>query len=136
MTHASLPANVPIQVFHSERWDPGTAPELRYAFPVENGTRLEVRLYFAELYSGTDTIGERVFDVRVEGAVPPPFASIDRFATAGAKGAMMRSALTTVTDGILDIEFLHLADNPALNAIEIRSAPSDALFEDGFEYAP
>lgn len=121
MADASLPSNVPSQVFQSERWDPAPAPEMRWAFPVAAGTLVEVRLFFAELYAGTDNPGERVFDVRVEGSVPPEFNDIDRYAQAGAKGAIMRAALVTTSGGTLDLEFLHVLENPALNAIEIRA---------------
>jgi hypothetical protein len=121
MTDASLPANVPAQVFQSERWDPPAAPEMRWAFPVPAGTLVEVRLFFAELYAGTDNPGERVFDVRVEGSVPPEFNDIDRYAQAGPKGAILRAALITTSGPTLDLEFLHVLENPAINAIEIRA---------------
>ena len=141
MTDGSLPANVPSAVFRSERWDPGPAPEMRWEFPLPAGTEVEVRLFFAELYSGIETVGERVFDVRIEGLVPPDFDDIDRFAQAGAKGALMRSAIATVQDGSLSIELLHVAENPALNAIEIRSVeplepPPTNIFASGFESPP
>ena len=52
-------------MFQSERWDPGGAPELQYSLPVPNGV-YRVNLYFAEIYSGTQSVGARVFDVVVE----------------------------------------------------------------------
>jgi hypothetical protein len=121
VTDPSLPANVPAAVFQSERWDPIPAPEMRWAFPVAAGSLVEVRLFFAELYAGTDNPGERVFDVKVEGRVPMEFNDIDRFAQAGAKGAIVRAALVTTSGPTLDLEFIHGFDNPALNAIEVRA---------------
>jgi hypothetical protein len=121
MDDPSLPGNVPAEVFRSERWDPGTAPEMRWEFPLPAGSQVEVRLFFAELYSGIETVGERVLDVRAEGSVPASLAAIDRFGAAGAKGAIMRSAIVTVQDGSLSLELLHVAENPAINAIEVRS---------------
>jgi hypothetical protein len=121
---SSLPSNVPPAVFQSERWDPVPAPEMRWSFPVPTGTLVEVRLFFAELYAGTDNPGERVFDVRVEGTVPAEFNDIDRYAQAGAKGAIMRAALVTTSGPTLDLEFLHVLENPAINAIEIRAVES------------
>jgi hypothetical protein len=127
MDDPSLPNGVPPALFRSERWDPGSAPEMRWELPVPAGTEVEVRLYFAELYSGIETVGERVFAVEAEGQVPPEFETIDRFGQAGAKGAIMRSALVSVQDGSLSLEFRHLLENPALNGIEVRSAEVDNL---------
>ncbi len=120
MDDPSLPADVPAAVFQSERWDPAGAPEMQWSFPVEDGALVEVRLFFAELYSGIETTGERVLDARIEGQIPAEFDDIDRYAQAGAKGAMMRAALIEVDGTSLDLELLHVAENPALNAIEIR----------------
>lgn len=137
MTDPSLPPAVPSALFQSERWDPAAAPEMRWSFPIATGTQVEVRLYFAELFSGITGAGQRVCSVRLQGAVPAAFTSIDRYAVAGAKGAMMRSALVTVTGGSLELEFLHEIENPALNGIEIRAIDdgggTDAIFADGFE---
>ena len=63
-----------------------------------------VRLLFAELYSGINTVGERVFDVSLEGAVPAEFAGIDPFAEAGPTDAMARTAQITAGD---DLAFVH-----------------------------
>lgn len=120
MSDASVPASAPAAIFQSERWDALDADEMRWEFPVASGSLVEVRLFFAELYSGIETTGERVFDVSLEGEVPPDFAAIDRFAAAGPKGAMMRSALVRVEDGSLGVELLHVQENPAINAIEVR----------------
>jgi hypothetical protein len=62
MTHPSVPAGTPGQLFQTERWDGAGSPEMQWNFPVTPGA-LEVRLYFAETYSGTQAVGARVFDV-------------------------------------------------------------------------
>ncbi|MGB3801713.1 MAG: DUF5011 domain-containing protein, partial [Lewinella sp.] len=49
----------------------------------------------------------------------PAFDDIDPYAIAGPKGAFTRSATLTVTDGTLDIEFIHGVENPALKGIQI-----------------
>jgi hypothetical protein len=122
LSHPSIPPGTPPELFETQRWDPGATPELNWAFPVANGT-YEVRLYFNELAEGIKTAGQRVFDVSVEGSVVPSFSHIDPLGEAGAKGrAIMRSAVVTVTDGTLNLEFLHVIDNPDVNAIEILSA--------------
>jgi large repetitive protein len=103
-------------LYQSERYDKTTAPELRYSLVVPNGT-YEVRLHFAENYTGTMAVGARVFDVNIEGV--RVFNDIDIFATVGARTALIRSATTSVSDGRLDIDFLHQTENPLVNAIEI-----------------
>ncbi len=119
MTHPSLPPGTPNTIFQTERYDVDTDPEMLWQFPVTDGTQVEVRLYFAELFSGITAAGMRVFDVSIEGTIPPAFGDIDPFATAGALGAFMVSHTLTVTDGTLDIEFIHGTENPALKGIEI-----------------
>lgn len=116
--------NVPADVFTTERYDgSAVAPPMVYEFPVASGT-YEVRLYLMELFSGIDAAGERVFDVSVEGTVPPVFDDIDAFARNGALGAFMLAHQVFVTDGALTIEFTHGVENPAVKAIEILgSAP-------------
>ena len=116
---ASIPAGTPAAMFNTERYDTSAAPEMQWEFPVAAGTIVEVRLYFAELFNGVDAAGERVFDVEVEGAVPTAFDDVDPFAIAGAKGAFVRSHTLTVTDGTLDIDFIHGVENPAIKGIEI-----------------
>jgi len=114
--------NVPAAVFTTERYDPdAAAPVMTFEFPVASGT-YEVRLYLMELFSGIDAAGERVFDVSVEGTVPPVFDDLDAFARNGALSAFMLSHSVTVTDGFLTLEFIHGVENPAVKAIEILGA--------------
>ncbi len=122
MTDPSIPAGTPVTIFESERYDAVGVPEMLYQFPVAAGTTVEVRLYFAELFGQIDLPGERVFDVSVEGSVPPQLDNLDPLAIAGPKGAFMRSHQVTVADGTLDIEFLHGVENPAIKGIEILAA--------------
>ncbi|HEX7719974.1 MAG TPA: malectin domain-containing carbohydrate-binding protein, partial [Woeseiaceae bacterium] len=126
MTSPTLPPAAPIGIFEIERWDtaPSTnPPQMEWEFPVAPGAEVTVRLYFAELFGGITGPNQRVFDVAIEGVVPPAFQNIDQFATAGPKGAFMIAATTVVSgDGILDVDFLHLnptIENPALKGIEI-----------------
>src|SRR5690606_9939985 len=127
MTDPSLDAApaAPSALFETERWDDGPLPEMTWAFPVPSGTEVELRLFFAELYSGVNIPGERVFDVEVEGSVPPAFNDVDQIAVAGPKGAFMRSVSLTVTDGTLDFLLVHGVENTALKGIEII-IPEDA----------
>ncbi|MEM8792664.1 MAG: malectin domain-containing carbohydrate-binding protein [Pseudomonadota bacterium] len=128
LTDPSVPAYAPAAIYNTERFDLGAAPEMKWEFAIDPGTEVEVRLHFAELFNGIDAAGERVFDVSVEGVVPASFDDIDAFMTAGPKGAFMRTTTLTVDDGTLDIEFIHVTENPALKGIEIielGSAPAE-----------
>ncbi|MGB9344921.1 MAG: malectin domain-containing carbohydrate-binding protein, partial [Ilumatobacteraceae bacterium] len=128
MTDPSLPPGAPASLFETERYDIAAAPEMQWQFPVDPGAEIEVRLYFAELFSGVDLAGERVFDVSVEGTVPSEFDDIDQIAIAGAKGAFMRSTTLVAADDTLDLEFIHdVIENPAIKGIEILEiAPAPA----------
>ncbi|HMB61997.1 MAG TPA: dockerin type I domain-containing protein [Eudoraea sp.] len=119
MSHPSLPPGTPSTLFQTERFDATGAPEMTWAFDVDPGTDVEIRLYFAEIFGDITAAGQRVFDVSAEGVVPPAFDDIDPFGTAGALGAIMVSHVITVNDGTLDLVFVHGTENPALKAIEI-----------------
>ena len=95
---------------------------LTYQFPVEAGTTVEVRLFFAEIFSGITAPGQRVMDVEVEGVVDPELNDIDAFAVAGLNGAFMRTVEVVVSeDGLLDIEAISelATQRAALKAIEV-----------------
>lgn len=120
MTDPSLPAGTPASLFTTERYDPGAAaPTMTWEFPVPAGTQIELRLYFAELFSVIKAAGERVFDVSIEGSVPSVYDDIDAFARNGALGAFMLSHTLTMTDDTLNLEFINGVENPAIKAIEI-----------------
>ena len=55
----NVPATTPITVFNSERNDPSGGNEMQWAFPVQAGLSLEVRLYFAVRASGSTTPVQR-----------------------------------------------------------------------------
>jgi hypothetical protein len=103
-------------LYQSDRWDPSDAPELEYAFGVSDGS-YEVRLHFAEVYSGTSGVGLRVFDVEIEDQLR--INDLDIFAEVGANAALVKSIPVTVSDGQLEIRFLHVTQNPKISAIEV-----------------
>ncbi|MBW3549090.1 MAG: choice-of-anchor D domain-containing protein, partial [Actinobacteria bacterium] len=115
MTHASIPAGTPEALLQSERWDGAVAPEMEWNFPVTAGSH-EVRLYFAEIYSGTQSVGARVFDVFVEGKLV--LDDYDVFAEVGGYKAVMKSFLVS-SDANVDIDFGHVTEHPAIKGIEI-----------------
>ncbi len=106
-------------LYQSERWDGGSAPELIYSLPVANGS-YDVRLHFAEIYNGITAPGQRVFSILLEGQ--PAISNYDIFAAAGYLTADVLSLPVTVSDGNLDIEFVHGTENPKVNAIEVLTA--------------
>src|SRR5947209_18472451 len=102
---------------------------MQWAFPEANGN-YEVRLYFAETYGGTASVGARIFNVNVEGQVLNNF---DIYAAAGnhANNAIVKRFNVALTDGTININFAHVKENPSIQAIEILSAtppPAVALF--------
>jgi hypothetical protein len=95
-----------------------------YSFTVPNGT-YQVRLHFAETYSGNFGVGRRVFDVQIEGVVA--IDNLDVFAQVGANTVLVRTVNVTVSDGQINIAFVHGVENPTINAIEVlpTSGPPD-----------
>lgn len=118
MPGPDLPTYVPIALFSTERWDAAPLPEMQWSFPVEDGL-FEVRLFFAETYGPIDQPGERVFDVYIEDQLA--FDNVDPVAIAGHSTGFMLMEATEVTDGSVDIEFIHVVQNPTIAAIEIRA---------------
>ncbi len=107
-------------LYQTGRFDVLGGAELIYSLPLGNGT-YTITLHFAETYSKVFNVGGRVFDVAVEGNILLP--GIDIYAEAGANTALTKTLTVTVVDGVLDIEFLHQVENPAIRAIEINLQP-------------
>ena len=104
-------------LFQCDHYDTVAAPNLLYNFNVASG-RYIVNLFFANTFSGTTTVGSRIFDILVEGVLK--YDNFDQIAVAGASAtAVVRSVDVTVTDGQLNIEFQHGVDTPAIKAIEV-----------------
>ena len=130
--HAGLPfktiagtADQPL--FFNNRYDLDTStelalglivtPKLQYSFTVPNGQYL-IKLYFAETHAPAYTAGARVFNVKIEDILI--WKNLDIFAEAGAETMLIKENAVTVSDGQINIEFLHgLADHPMVSAIEI-----------------
>ncbi|MGH2755755.1 MAG: malectin domain-containing carbohydrate-binding protein, partial [Actinomycetota bacterium] len=119
--HSSVPADVPVELFKTERWDGSADPEMKWAFPVTGGSSYVVRLYFAETYTGNHSVGKRIFDVSIEGDVV--LDNYDIFADVGGNKGVMKE-FTVSSDSSLDIEFGHVVENPVVKGIEILPADS------------
>ncbi len=110
-------------LYRSVRWNGSAAPQLEYKFAVLNGV-YEVKLHFAEIYSGAAFVGGRVFTVEIEDL--PVFQDLDVFAEAGFSTALVKTALVRVRDGELNIRFLHgAAESPFVNAIAVTPVPDE-----------
>jgi hypothetical protein len=113
---ASVPTSTPGGVFSTERWDPSTLPPMQWSFPVPAGKQVEVRLYLANRCTCTNKVGRRIFDVSIDGALV--LNDHDIVADTGHDRGTMKS-FTVVSDGVVNIDFAHVKDNPLINAIEL-----------------
>lgn len=118
LTDPSLTGTVPpMALFQNGRFDGSASPEMQWNFPVTAGGTYEVRLYFAEVYSGNQRVGARVFDVLIEGAVV--LNDYDVYAQVGGYKGVMESFTVTPADSTLTIDFRHVIENPHIKGIEI-----------------
>ncbi len=119
----SLPSTTPASIFSNELWDGGGGDEMHWSFPVASGTPVAVRLYFANRYAGTSGVGERVFNVDIDGQ--RVLQDYDIVADVGHDRGTMKSFDIT-SDGQVDIDFGHVVENPLVNGIEIvlKNAPA------------
>ncbi len=90
-----------------------------WSFPVPSAGEYEVRLYLGNAFVGTSASGQRIFDVAIEGSVPGNLNDIDLSGQLGHHVGGMFSNVVTVSDGTLNINFLHVVENPLVNGIEI-----------------
>ncbi|WP_396634844.1 putative Ig domain-containing protein [Maribacter sp. R86514] len=121
---SGVPSSTPNQIFKTERADsaPG-APNMTYSFPVTQSGNYEVRLYMANGWLGTSEAEQRLFDVQIEGLTYPALDDIDLSATYGHEVGTVISHIIPVTDGEINIVFVHGAiENPMINGIEILDA--------------
>ncbi len=100
---------------YKNRFSAPTTP-LKYQFPVANGI-YEVRLHFAEVWTGATAPGIRVFDVLAEGSVV--LDNFDIFAEAGSNTALVKTIPVVVSDGSLTLDFAIVIQNPQVCAIEV-----------------
>lgn len=115
----------PMALFQTERWDHPDSPAMSWSFDVEAGRPLQVRLLFSETYltpSTASTHGPRIFDVSVEGEVPDVFNDINIYEEVGPNFAVMKT-YDLVSDGQVNLDFTHVAENPMIKGIELVLLP-------------
>ncbi|MGB7342221.1 MAG: malectin domain-containing carbohydrate-binding protein, partial [Phototrophicaceae bacterium] len=119
---ASVPDYAPQSLFTQERYDAPAEPEMAWAFDVTPGTYV-VNLFMGNGFAGTSEIGERVFDISIEGQLVQN--DLDLVSQFGHQVGGMLSYTVTVSDNSLDILFEHVTENPLINAIEILTYNSN-----------
>ncbi len=105
---------LPVFLFQKERFDRSNPSTMVYTIPLLNGF-YDVKLYFAETYSGAYNNGSRVFDVELEdGEVV--WKDVDIYSQVGSATAMvLEEPSFQVTDGALDISFRKINENPKVS---------------------
>lgn len=113
-------------LYQTQRFDSASGDELEYRFSVANGT-YDIKLHFAETYSGAFGVGKRVFDMYV--GADKVLANFDIYAAAGAANKAVVTTLNNiaVTDGELALVFAHLVKNPMLAGIEIIPVETSSI---------
>ncbi len=117
----NIPASTPSDIFNLERWDPGShndGGEMQWNFPVPTADTVTVRLFFANRCTCTSGVGQRAFDVAIEGNTV--LDHYDIVSDVGDQTATMKQ-FTGITnnDGNVTIDFTHEVENPLINGIEI-----------------
>ena len=120
----TVPETTPGAIFDSVRWDGSGGSEMQWAFEVSEAGLYEVRLYMGNGFGGTNDPGERIFDVAIENSVLSNLDDVDLSDQFGHLVGGMISNTVEVTDGTLNIEFLHEVQNPLVNGIEIIQSES------------
>ncbi len=107
------------ELYRSERYGMTS-----FSYPVPNG-KYAVKLHFAETYDAITGPGRRVFTFIVEGH---EFKDFDVWAEAGgAQRAYIQTVTVEVSDGRLNIYFIHRQQNPEINGIEILPVSPTAV---------
>ncbi|MEO0984976.1 MAG: malectin domain-containing carbohydrate-binding protein [Cyanobacteria bacterium J06639_14] len=121
----TVPSSTPGVIFDTERWDQVGGSEMQWAFDVPAVGLYEVRLYVGNGFNGTNSPGERIYDVAIEGTVPSNLDDLDLSEQYGHQVGTVISNIVTVDDGTLNIDFIHGVENPLINGIEILQLDSD-----------
>jgi hypothetical protein len=119
-------------LFQGGRMPDNTSP-LVYTFMVANGA-YHVNLYFAELNTGDDFVGGRVFNVKTQGNVV--LQNFDIFKTVGAGSALVKGVDIAVTNGQVQIELDNIPghDRGKVTAIEITQNSASPQLKLNFVY--
>ncbi len=87
-----------------------------YKFKLPSGKYL-VRLFFAETFDGICAVGNRRFSVRADGQ--SVVEDLDIFKRVGQRRPLVIEKTVEVKNGLLDLKFIPINQDPCINAIEI-----------------
>ncbi|WP_373493885.1 LamG-like jellyroll fold domain-containing protein, partial [Aquiflexum sp.] len=122
--HSSIPNYIDAAtfngIFSNEREKNGQG-SMVFSIPIEQGEYI-VRLYFGNSGSNTSNIGDRFFDIKIEGQLV--YNDLDLVQRFGHGSAGMEEFSADVNDGLLNIEFIKQTGNPTISAIEVLRAVS------------
>ncbi|WP_418511578.1 malectin domain-containing carbohydrate-binding protein [Corallibacter sp.] len=104
------------EVMRYERSNSDESFPMIFSIALPNGNYI-VNLYFNNLYNGTSEPGERIFSVNLENE--RRINHLDPSGEFGYRSAGMIQNNVTITDGLLEIEFIAELQDPLINAIEI-----------------
>jgi glucose/arabinose dehydrogenase len=114
-------------IYQTERFaDTNFPADMTYTFPVEPGP-YEVRLHFAEIFEGAQTLGSRIFDVYINDE--KVLNHYDIVTDVGYAQAVVKQFHTQITNNQLAIRFSSVVNAPKISAIEIHSG---RMFCDNF----
>lgn len=112
--------DAPDNIFAGRRYDPAyTTAEMQWRFPLEPGL-YRVNLYFIENDATVTGAGQHKFDVQLEGAAF--LTNYDLYGQYGWLVPVQEVKFVYVTDGTLNIDFLHVsgAKDPVISGIAIN----------------
>jgi PKD repeat protein len=109
------------RIYQTEHWGISS-----YFLLLANGA-YEVKLHFAETYSGITSAGQRVFSVTANDTIPAGWSNIDVFAEADSKAALVKTGFIQITDNMLTLNFSASANSAMISGIEILPAASGNL---------
>jgi len=109
-------------IYLTARYDLLPSPSLKYEIPCPNG-EYSLIFHWSEIYEKAFRKGARIFSVKIEDKMT--LNNIDIYEESGGKySALIKTASTTVNDGVLSIEFIHGVENPKISAIEVHKGRS------------
>jgi hypothetical protein len=114
-------------IYRTYRGNVGNVPIdqriLSFALPIKSGFHsVDLRLHFAERYSGDTTVGKRVFNIAAEGN--RLVSNFDIVQAAGAANTAYVLSLNNVSvDSTLDLVFSAVVDYPSIAGIEVYGRP-------------
>ena len=116
-------------IYQSELWAKDYNDSLEIKVPIKNGL-YEVRMHFAEIFSGCQKTQCRIFDCWVQGVAV--YQELDIFALVGGYSALTINAASRVDDGILKVNLKPRKQNPKISGLEVHRVVETEKIEDFF----